>query len=538
MVVEQESRIKKTLLNARVNLIFYFLQLILSFFSRKIFIDCLGADFLGLTGTLGNLLGFLNLAELGVGSAIGYLLYKPLFDHDHEKINEIISVMGYLYHRIGFIILGSGIILSGFLPLIYPLDAANAPVTGETGDPRINYGIIFIAFYAFLGSSLLGYFINYRQNLLGADQRNYVVTAYYKTMYIGKILVQMVIAYWTRNLWLWIAIEFGFGIFYSFVLNWRIDNTYPWLKANIKEGKQLFRKYPEVMKKTKQLFVHKIGTFFLRQALPFLIYAFSTLAMVTFYQNYTTITDRVSGFFSNIIGGIGASVGNLIAEGNKSKILSVFWELLSLRFFIAGLIVVPVFLLIDSFICIWLGFEYLLSIITLYLILIPVFINVIRGTADDFIFGYGLFWDTWAPIAESIILVTISIVGGIFWGINGVLIGPIVSLIAIVLIWKPYLLFHWGIKSNFINYWIQFLKNLLCICGAGIGAFYFMKLFDWNNVHNFLEWSLRAFPVFIFYVILSYIIFLMFTSGMKLFNKRLKSMAKKSCQRFNKKLLP
>ena len=84
-----ESRVKKTLLNARVNLVFYFL-------TRKIILDCLGADFVGLTGTLQNLLGFLNLAELGIGSAIGYVLYKPLFERNQEKINEIISVMGYL----------------------------------------------------------------------------------------------------------------------------------------------------------------------------------------------------------------------------------------------------------------------------------------------------------------------------------------------------------------------------------------------------------------------------------------------------------
>ena len=85
----QESRLKKSLLNARVNLIFYVLSLALSFFSRKIFLDALGADFMGLIGTLNNLLGFLNLAELGISTAIGYVLYKPLFEHDKRKINEI-----------------------------------------------------------------------------------------------------------------------------------------------------------------------------------------------------------------------------------------------------------------------------------------------------------------------------------------------------------------------------------------------------------------------------------------------------------------
>ena len=118
--MSQESRVRKSLLNARVNLIFYFLTLALSFFSRKIFLDTLGADFVGLTGTLQNLLGFLNLAELGIGSAIGYVLYKPLFDHDETKINEIISVFGYLYRWIGKIILIAGCILACFLPLIFP----------------------------------------------------------------------------------------------------------------------------------------------------------------------------------------------------------------------------------------------------------------------------------------------------------------------------------------------------------------------------------------------------------------------------------
>ena len=99
-----ESRLRKSLLNARVNLIFYFLSLALSFFSRKIFLDTLGADFMGLIGALNNLLGFLNLAELGISTAIGYVLYKPLFEHDERKINEIISVFGFIYHRIGFVL--------------------------------------------------------------------------------------------------------------------------------------------------------------------------------------------------------------------------------------------------------------------------------------------------------------------------------------------------------------------------------------------------------------------------------------------------
>ena len=320
----QESRIKKTLLNARVNLLFYFLTLALSFFSRKIFLDCLGADFIGLTGTLYNLLGFLNLAELGIGSAIGYLLYKPLFDNDQQRINEIISVMGYLYRWIGIVILSAGCLLACFLPLIFP-------------DSGFEMALIYFAYFSFLTSSLIGYFINYRQNLLGADQKNYVVTAYFQTGNIIKTIIQMALAYYTGNYYLWVAIELAFGIIYSFILNWKINQTYPWLKAEIKKGRQLFKKYPEVMKYTRQLFVHKIAPFVQYQTTPFFIYSFVSLKIVAYYGNYSIIVEKLSALVAKMLDSVGAGVGNLVAEGDKNKIQSVFWELMSLRYFICSI---------------------------------------------------------------------------------------------------------------------------------------------------------------------------------------------------------
>ena len=336
--MSQESRTRKTFLNARVNLIFYFLTLLLSFFSRKIFLDILGADFIGLTGTLQNLLSFLNLAELGIGTAVGYVLYKPLFEQNQNKINEIISVFGYMYRWVGYIILIAGCILSVFLPWIYP-------------NTHFNLSIIYFAFYSFLASSLIGYFINYRQTLLSADQKNYVVTAYFQTGNILMTILQMVAAYYTRSYYIWIAINLFFGIIYSFILNWKINQVYPWLKSDVKSGKLLFKKYPEVIKLTKQVFVHKVGSIIQFQITPFLVYAFVSLQTVAFYGNYTLITDKLKILLSNFLDSTSAGIGNLIAEGDKSKILKVYWELMSLRFYFCGIIVCSLYLLNNS-ICI------------------------------------------------------------------------------------------------------------------------------------------------------------------------------------------
>lgn len=451
-----ESRVKKTLLNARVNLIFYFLNLVLSFFSRKTFLDSLGADFIGLTGTLYNLLGFLNIVELGIGTTIGYVLYKPLYDEDQVQINEIISVFGFLYRCVGVIILVAGIILSLFLPLIFPNITIDMPV-------------VYAAYYSFLASSLIGYFINYKQTLLSADQRNYVVTAYFQTANILKILIQLICAYYTGNYYLWIVIELFFGIIYTFILNWKINQVYPWLRSDVRSGRNLLGKYPRIITLTKQVFVHKIGVFAQFELSPFLIYAFSSLQRVAYYGNYTLLTNKISMLFGNLLGSSAAGIGNLIAEGNKGKIMRVYWELLSVRFLIVGISVCFLYYTIEPFITLWLGSQYVMSRSVLVLVLLNFALGILRGTTDEFISGYGLFRDVWAPLAETLIFVFVAIIGGHLWQLEGVLLGGIVSLLVIVYVWKPYFLFRHALHIPLRVYVLGFLKHLLCIIvGGGI----------------------------------------------------------------------
>ena len=203
--MERESRVNKSLLNARMNLICYFVSLVVAFFTRKILLDYLGTEFIGFTGTLGSLLGFLSLAELGVGIAIGYVLYQPIFDDDKRKINEIISVLGYLYRKIGFFILGMGIVLSCFLPLIFR-------------STELSMTIVFLGFYSYLFSSLFSYFFNYRMSLLSADQRNYLVTGVFQIVNTSKVVIQMILAYYTKSFYLFLIIEFLGGLINSIIL--------------------------------------------------------------------------------------------------------------------------------------------------------------------------------------------------------------------------------------------------------------------------------------------------------------------------------
>jgi O-antigen/teichoic acid export membrane protein len=479
--MSKDSRVKKSLLNARINMVCYFVSIAIAFFTRKIFLDKFGAEFIGLTGTLQSLLGFLNLAELGVGTAIGYVLYKPIYDEDHTKINEIISVFGFLYRCIGLFIVGAGVILSLFLPLIFP-------------DTPFSWGVIYFGFYAYLFSSMLGYFVNYKQVLLGADQRNYVVTGYFQLTTTVKTLVQMVQAMTITSFYLFLAIEILFGIVNSIILEWKINQTYPWLKSEIRLGRGLFKKYPEIGKYVKQLFIHKIGGFVQYQLSPLLIYSYVSLPIVALYGNYTLLTDRVRSFFNAFLGSTGAGIGSLISEGNQEKIYSVYKELLVFRVFLSGVAAISIYMLIQEFIRLWLGDDFLLPNIIPLIVCAQFFLLVVREVTDQFINGYGLFYDVWAPFVEILIFVISSIGFGSMYGLQGVVMGPIISTLIIVYLWKPYFLFSKGFRKSAFLFWFHLLTYILVLALASVCAIWlYSQVLEFIKIKDgWLAWLIHA----------------------------------------------
>ena len=503
------DRVHKSLLNAKVNLVFYFLSLFFSFFSRKIFLDCLGAEFIGLTGTLGNILGYLNLAELGVGAAISFFLYKPLQANNREEINEIISVFGYLYHKIGQFILLGGILISLFFPLIF-------------GNTELGLGIVYFSFFSFLGSSLIGYFINYRQILLTADQKNYLVAVYFQSANLVKTALQIFLAYTYKNLFVWVAIEFLFGIIGCIILNWKINKEYPWLKSNVRQGKVLLKKYPEVTPKIKQVFLHKIKDFILRQSDSIFIYAFVSLKMVAFYGNYTMLVNKLILLMNMALDGVTAGVGSLVAENNKDNTIKVFWELMTIRYFMAGFMCYSLFFLIEPFISLWLGHEYILSNRILILLLIYSYLLITNGVVYMYLHAYGLYQDVWAMWTELLLNVSLTIGLGWYIGLEGLLWAKLISVFLILVLWKPYFLFKEGLGMPISYYWNGTIRY--------IAAFIITLVIGYFLLFNYKEWALKTWSnligygllVLFSYLLLTVILYFSMTWGIKNLYKRLK----------------
>ena len=306
------SRTKRTIQNSQMSLLLFLIQVLIGFYSRKVFLDHLGDEVIGLNTTLGNILGFLNLAELGIGIAMATSLYQPIHDQDRHTIREILGVQGFLYKRIALLLCLLSIPIIIALPFIFPSTACG-----------IAY--VYVAYIVFLSGSIFGYLWNYRQVLIQADQKNYKLMPWVHGLRYVKILLQIfVLIFFSWGIWGWIIIEFIGNVATVLAINYVMRKEYPWLYAEKTSTKDLIHKYHGLIVKTKQVFVHKIALFVIEQTAPLIIYAFVSLTMVTFYGNYMILIGYVVTLMNVVFEGMGASIGNLVAEKNRAHTLDVF----------------------------------------------------------------------------------------------------------------------------------------------------------------------------------------------------------------------
>lgn len=515
-IMNPESRTSKSLKNAKVALIFYCINLFLQFFSRKIFLDYLGSEILGLNTTAQNLLSFLNLAELGIGTAISYTLYKPLYEKNTETINEIVSIQGWMYRKIAYGVIIGACVLMCFFPWIFE-------------KAQVSLWYAYGSFIVLLVGALLGYFANYRQIVLTADQKEYKITLNIQGFKILKVILQILaIRYLNNGYVYWMVLELLLAVITTIVLDKVIHREYPWLQSRPSLGGFYRKKYPEIITKTKQIFLHRIGVFTLGQSSSLIIYAYTSLTLVAIYGNYMLVVTGVTLLMNSLLNSISAGVGSLVAAGDRQRIKAVFWEITSCRIWLAGVMCYGIYKLSHSFIVLWVGEQYVLEQSALYALLVITFVGLTR-TNDIFLAAYGLFQDVWAPLTEAALNIGCSIWLGYYYGLSGILWGVAISLLIVIVCWKPYFLYRCGFREPIGEYLLQQFKYCL-VSGLSflISDWLLHQMYSSPSVSGYYEWFKYALGVVSLYMAFSSVLFYFSDRGMRDLVKRVRMMITKT----------
>ena len=402
--------------NIKVALIFQMSTLLLSFIDRKIFLDLLGIDYLGIHGLFTNMISMLALAELGVGSAIIYNLYKPLAEKNERTVVALMRIYRKFYFGIGCAIGILGLLMMGTLPFLVK------DITVEMQEIRTVY-ILFVI------GTVFTYWTGYKRSLLYADGQNYRLlvadmsaNALGMVLKIGALLVMPSYA-------LYVIVHVGSKVIANLWAMHCVNKSYPYLQKYPKEELPETTKQG-VMNNIKDLFVHKISEFVVMSTDNLILSVAVGIQAVGKVANYQLIIAAVMSFVAKGIDAIQASMGNLVVTETKEKVYSIYEELNFICFWIGSLTTVCLVGLTQPFINLWIGEQYQLDNRILGVLIVNYALCVLSRPLWQMMSISGLFKeDKRNAVAEMLVNLVISIILVMQWGTIGVFIGTTCSYI-------------------------------------------------------------------------------------------------------------
>lgn len=406
-------RLKNTMNNITANMLLMLLRTVLMFFSRMVFADTLGKAYLGVNGLMTNILSMLSLAELGISTAINFSLYKPLAEHDMEKVTVLMGFYKRAYQVIGGVVAAAGMLL---LPFIRYLMKGG----GEIKDLQLIYLL-------YLFHSVSSYFIAYKETLINADQKNYKIAP------ITGFFTFLTIVLQTGALWLFrsypcylvtqIAIEF----IRRLAVNRYIKGEYPQVKFGNK-GKLPDYEKMLLARNVKGMLFHKIGEYSIYGTDNIVISALIDIGMTGIYSNYAMIISAVNSILKIIFTSATASFGELFAVSSDEKQYRTFLRFDFLGFWLFGWSASCLIILLPPFIELCFGPGYLMPVWAVALICLNFYMAGVRIPVNIIKQAAGIYYeDRYVPLLQGIVNLVVSLALAVTIGLEGVFIGTVVS---------------------------------------------------------------------------------------------------------------
>lgn len=455
--------------------------ILLGFISRRVLIYSVGVQYLGINGLMTNILTIFSLAESGIGIAIGYSLYKPLAENDIEKIKSLMRFYKRTYQFLAALTAGIGLGFYPFLPIF---------LKGNTAPD------VTAIYFLFLFSSVVSYLWSYKITLNSSDQNKYLYTIANTVTQIVVLIVKVFILYFTENYILYLVIDIGSTLIKNIIFSAILDWKYPYLKE------KSVQKLDEDTKKKlfiniKSLFLGKFGYIISQCSDNLVISSLVSINAVGMYSNYTTLITSVTGFVTTFSSGVTASVGNLIASESKERSYVVYKRIDFINFWLYTFTGIGLLCLIEPFVKIWLGKEYILSFGILIFAVLTYYLKGINSGIDIVKSASGLFYpDRYVPMLEAVINLILSIVLAMKYGLIGVLAGTLISFLLCSFWTKPYFVYKEVFGMPFKKYILWEGEKIVTSIVVTVLTYYLQAFVRLDNI--FLELILKAAVVTVF----------------------------------------
>lgn len=438
---QKESMSKSRSQNTILNIIFgYAAQigtLVLSFFGRRIFLQYLSVDYLGINGLYSNILTVLSLAELGLDTAVIYSLYKPVADGNEALINSLLVYFKKIYFVLAGVIFLIGMALVPFLHFLIKSELNRQDL--------IYYYLIFLA------NTIASYFVAHKVALLSAYQEQRVQKmVVLSSNLVLQILHIIVLVVW-KSYYLYVLATLLTTIISNIALGCVCDRIHPNIKKKLPPVD--FDKKP-IREKVYSTFLYKVGAVLVTNTDNILISVLVSTAAVGLYSNYYVIYGSIQGFIAIITLSLISSLGNLGVSGDEKRQYEIFNFALLFYHFTAALGLVGFSALLNDVVELWLGAEYLLEWHTAFLIALNFYISNAISPVWMYHEAYGLFDQVrYLMLARAAVNLVLSVLLGMIWGTFGILLATAISLVVTSFWYEPIILFKKVFHLPVREYW-------------------------------------------------------------------------------------
>ena len=419
--------------NAIVSIGYLAVKTILDFILRTIFIKMLGNTYLGVNGLFSDILMILNLAELGVGNAIIFNLYKPVAEKNTEKIKTLMAFYRKCYYTIAAVILVAGLCLMPFLEHLIKYDGN-----------EIQH--IHLIFFLYLLNSSLSYLAIYKSNLIVVNQKNYIINITHTIFEIALVIIQSITLLIFKNFYLYLVLLVTSTLACNFTNSRIAQRMYP-EELKYKGAKKLEKSERKViLKDVFSLMLYKIGGVVSNGTTSIVISSFIGIGVVGIYSNYVLVINAAKKVLMNVFNSVVASVGNLNAdEKSKERSIEIYYQMNFLSFLLYGFCAVAIFCIVQPFITLWIGKDYLLSTSTLILIVVNLYIYGINNISIMYRNTLGLFVrGRYRPLVGAIFNIAFSIYFAQTLGIAGVFLATVLTNLITTSWYDPRMILKYG----------------------------------------------------------------------------------------------
>jgi O-antigen/teichoic acid export membrane protein len=443
-----DSREVNSIRNFIVGTTNQFFFLLLNFIVKTVFIKTLGTQFLGINGLFSNIFVLLSFAEFGIGSVMVYSLYEPIAKKDTKKIISIYQFFKKIYLSMAFIMMFIGLLIIPLLKYII-----NTEVT------MTNLKLYYILFLFRI--TLSNIFI-YKSYLIIADQRKYIVWLNQLIIESLSFLLQIVFLLYTRNYIVYLLIDIIKIILVSIFISRKEKKLYPFINKKDITGKITWHEKKEILKKIEDVFIYKFARALITGTDNIIISIMVGTIWVGYYSNYNLIITGVVSLVSMFYNAITASVGNLIVKEKVIKQYKIFKITELINNWISGFTTTCLFILLQDFITLWIGKEYLFNTRIVMVIVFNYYLICGRNTIKVFRVAAGMFEKVkYFMCVAAVLNIFLSILLGKEFGIFGILLATIVTTLSTYYWYEAKLLMKQKFGLSFIIYFRSQIKGVI-----------------------------------------------------------------------------